>query len=210
MHSDLRHQAPHSGLARRNQIRRRDCIRGTARRRHRCALNVRQHHAEAPLQFRRADRLASNPPPRCAADRDRPRQARPIQLGPLPRRELRSGARRLDEITKSGQPFGVVTVQPVPQSLSVHATGLRRRLAVRAVEYQRKNPRTVLLAPRCARSAVAVKSSRVIVTLALIATRLSRDGASGQIFSIRESHIRESHKIRQPARPWGNSPVLRL
>jgi hypothetical protein len=103
-------------------------------------------------------------------------------------------------------------VQPVPQSLSVHATGLRRRLAVRAVEYQckRKHPRTVLLAPRCARSAVAVKSRRVIVTLAFIATRLSRDGASGQIFSIRESQIRESQKIRQPARPWYNSRVLRL
>ena len=139
-----------------------DCIRGTARRRYRCALNISQHHAEAPLQFRRADRPASNPPPRCAADRDRPRQARPIRSGLLPRRELRSGARRLDQLPKSGQPFGVVTVQPVPQSLSVHATGLRRRLAVRAVEYQckRKHPRTVLLAPRCAQSAVAVKSRR--------------------------------------------------
>src|ERR1700686_4324174 len=75
------------------------------------------------------------------------------QFGLLPRREFRSGTRRF-EIAKPGQSCGVVTMHPIPQGLTVHAAGFGRRLAVHAIEHQRKRKyptrrSTILLSARC-------------------------------------------------------------
>jgi len=64
---------------------------------------------------------------------------------------------------------GVVTVHPVSQGLTVHAAGFSRRLAVQAIEHQRKRkyptrPRQLFFSPprRLAKLRKPVRSSRVI------------------------------------------------
>jgi hypothetical protein len=56
------------------------------------------------------------------------------------------------QIVQSAQAVGVIAMYPVPQSLTIHAAGLGRRLAIRPVEHHGKSQHTprrraVLLPP---------------------------------------------------------------